>query len=981
MNNDFKAALFDLDGVIVDTAKYHFLAWKVLADRENIYFDEEINERLKGVSRMDSLDIILEKRHRDYMDAEKEAMAAEKNGIYVEMINKLTPDDILEGVVLFLKSLRENNIKTSVCSVSKSANLIIEKLKLTEYFDTIVGGNDIKKSKPDPEVFLTGAKRLSVDAADCVVFEDAYAGIEGAIAAKMKSVGLGKPEILTNADVVYTKMSLFGIDDVKKLFSNDIISRNHYNKCDLNKNETIFTLSNTYMGVRGIEEEKPEGSKPGLYIAGLFDKSECLIPEIVNFMDFQSFYIKLDGKKISADTCEIKAYKRELDMKNGTLNREITFAIDEKRQITIESERFLSFYDVNCGASFYKITADFDAEISVFTEYDSSQLSREGSYLYDEGVKHYHVIKTNDQYEDNFYSRLKLRDKGILVDIAACTMSEGKKSRKIFGDMVLEEIKLNLNKNKQSVLYKYFVVTDSRDIKENVLESISITKLERLKNNGFKNELSKSVSVLAEKWKNSDVIISGDKESDLSLRFNIYNLIGLGSETSTEFSIGAKGLSTERYGGHYFWDTEIYLMPFYINTAPIVARNLLMFRYNTLEKAKKRAKEQGYSGCLWAWQSDADGDEGIRQTVYDDGFVERRHILDQYHIVSDVAFSCLKYLEKTDDEHFFRQYLSQLVVEAMRFWKSYILKSNNPDALEYEIKNVMGPDEYHITVDNNYYTNYLTKYVFKTFFDYLDNSSRKQKYDIYNINCLADDELTELKKIGEKIRLPELKNNVMEQFDGYFKLKDLVIDKFNEKGLPLYPDQTVGAGLPDTERQDAFQADATNTQLIKQGDSVLTICVNPEDFSDKIIAANYKYYTDRTLHYSSLSPGVYSLLGAIAKKPDEAYKLYKLGANMDLEDVKEETEYGLHTACHAGAYQSVVEGFAGVRPTGKYLKIDPSLPKNWDRVEFSMSYKGHKLKISVEQDSVRLKSEENASFNIWYNGKIIEFSNALDLRK
>lgn len=218
MRTQLKAILFDLDGVIVDTAKYHYLAWKKLADREGIYFDKKINERLKGVSRMASLEIILERSRRVYSEEEKHRMTEIKNNWYSEMIEQLKPDEILPGVIDFLNSLKTNGIKCAICSASKSAAFIIDKLGITKYFDTIVGGHDITKSKPDPEVFLVAAKRLKTIPGDCVVFEDAYAGIEGAKRAGMKALGLGDPDILTNADVVYKDMTEITLEKVLELF-------------------------------------------------------------------------------------------------------------------------------------------------------------------------------------------------------------------------------------------------------------------------------------------------------------------------------------------------------------------------------------------------------------------------------------------------------------------------------------------------------------------------------------------------------------------------------------------------------------------------------------------------------------------------------------------------------------------------------------------------------------------------------------------
>ncbi|MDF2613524.1 MAG: putative phosphatase/phosphohexomutase [Clostridia bacterium] len=212
--NRLKAVLFDLDGVIVDTARYHYKAWKWLADRENIYFDEIINERLKGVSRMASLEILLEKGDKLYTQQEKEIMCTLKNNYYLEMIETLTPEDVLEGVVDFLKELKSNGIQTAVCSASKSAKYIIDRLELNAYFDWIVDGNDVKRPKPDPEVFEIGYTKLGCRSQESIVVEDAFAGIEAAKVLGIKTVGIGDIKNLSNADLLFKNIKETSLQNI-----------------------------------------------------------------------------------------------------------------------------------------------------------------------------------------------------------------------------------------------------------------------------------------------------------------------------------------------------------------------------------------------------------------------------------------------------------------------------------------------------------------------------------------------------------------------------------------------------------------------------------------------------------------------------------------------------------------------------------------------------------------------------------------------
>ncbi len=212
-----KACIFDLDGVIVDTAVYHFKSWKRLADELGINFTEHDNERLKGVSRMRSLDIILEIGNVTKTDPEKEELAARKNEWYTEMINKMTPEEVLPGARQFLELVRKAGIKTALGSASKNSGIILEKTDLTHFFDAIVDGNHVSKAKPDPEVFLKGAEALKEKPAGCVVFEDAIAGVEAGLAAGMKVVGIGSPEILTKSNLVVSGLDKMSLEQLNTL--------------------------------------------------------------------------------------------------------------------------------------------------------------------------------------------------------------------------------------------------------------------------------------------------------------------------------------------------------------------------------------------------------------------------------------------------------------------------------------------------------------------------------------------------------------------------------------------------------------------------------------------------------------------------------------------------------------------------------------------------------------------------------------------
>jgi beta-phosphoglucomutase len=214
-----KAFLFDLDGVIVDTAIYHYQAWRQMANGLGFDISEEFNEKLKGVSRMESLDIILAHGGIELSEEEKISLAAKKNENYLNLVNNMSPADILPGVSIFFKEVKKENIKTALGSVSKNARLILERIGMLDDFDAIIDGTKITKGKPDPEVFLKGAQELDVSPSECLVFEDAVAGIEAAKKGGMKAVGIGKKEILTEADIVFVNLTGVNVNELLTQFN------------------------------------------------------------------------------------------------------------------------------------------------------------------------------------------------------------------------------------------------------------------------------------------------------------------------------------------------------------------------------------------------------------------------------------------------------------------------------------------------------------------------------------------------------------------------------------------------------------------------------------------------------------------------------------------------------------------------------------------------------------------------------------------
>ncbi|OQY09159.1 MAG: hypothetical protein B6I29_03995 [Marinitoga sp. 4572_148] len=376
-------------------------------------------------------------------------------------------------------------------------------------------------------------------------------------------------------------------------------------------------------------------------------------------------------------------------------------------------------------------------------------------------------------------------------------------------------------------------------------------------------------------WKIADIKIEGDKKADKALRYNIFSLLSLANPEDNFVSIGAKGLHGEGYKGHVFWDTEIYMLPFYIYEYPEAAKAFLMYRYNTLKKARENAMKNGYKGAQYPWESADTGEEETPKWG-EDYYGNKVRIWTgdiEYHITADIAFAIREYLRATDDWNFFLNYGAEMFFETARFWVSRAEYNKAKD--RYEINEVIGPDEFHEHVNNNFYTNYLAKWNILQALKYVrflkENYNEQYRKIVEKIN-LNQDELKKWEIVANKLFIPWNKeSHLIEQFEGYFKLKDRTISEYDEKNMPKWPKNVDLSKLNDY-------------QLIKQADVLMLMHLLPEDFDFKTKKINFEYYEKRTMHKSSLSPSMYAIMGLAIGDHSKAYEYFMRTALVDLEN-------------------------------------------------------------------------------------------------
>lgn len=740
-----------------------------------------------------------------------------------------------------------------------------------------------------------------------------------------------------------------------------------YDSSENRKYETLFTLANGYRGFRGIVEFSKKGEK-GNFISGVFDKSSAQVTELVNCQDPLEFNIYIDDEKIDIDSSEIIDFKRTLNMKEGVLYSDFTINTRTGKTIKINSERFVSRNNVHRWAVKYTIQPiNFDGKIFLENVIDGTVVNSKFEPL--NMTKHFYVKESYD-LSPGIAVKTVTFDKEIEIIEANMILSEDEhgnilRERKygVFGERVREIYEITAKSGKEITVYKLGITYTSRDSRED-LYKLSSNEIDRFATDGFHKELEAHKKKWDSIWKNIDIRIEGDDRAQTGIRFNIYQLASSAYDGDSRVSIAAKALHGEGYKGHVFWDTEIFMLPFFIYTMPEVAKSLLLYRYNTLEGARENARSNGYKGAQFPWESADDGREVTPKWGL--GYNGRPIRIwtgdEEFHINSDIAFAVWEYYRATFDRDFMFNYGLEIFFDTAKFWQSRVEYNKEKD--RYEINRVIGPDEFHEHVNNNVYTNYLAKWSLKKAFE-LALWIKSENCIVYKKLCnklgLCEDDFNEWYNIMNKIHIPRSKNGkLIEQFDGYFNLADIEITDYDENGMPLWPELN-GYELGET-------------QLIKQADVVMLMIMLGEEFDFQTKKENYDYYEKRTMHKSSLSPSMYSIMGLTVGDTHNSYNYFMKAIMTDIEDNQGNTGHGLHAASTGGSWQCAVFGFGGFSISSEDIpSFNPWIPAKWNEMEFSVNWRGIRINMKIRQDSLELYSNDYVDVKVY--GKMYKLNN------
>lgn len=738
-----------------------------------------------------------------------------------------------------------------------------------------------------------------------------------------------------------------------------LVEENHFLPEKINHYETIFTVGNGYQGTRGALEEGFRGGLAATYLSGIYDHHDSTVVDLVSCPDWLPIKIYIEGELLNMNSCKIVEYRRKLDLRQGVLYRSTVFEDAEGRVTRYESIRFTDFSQQNLAAIRIVISPEnYSGKIRVESSLEGNRrnLDRLPQYVGETNFpletkwekwatsKHLEQVTTVSN-EEGIYLEMKTLDRGHHLGYAAHMQVKGVKATRSIQkeyEKISEVLTFEMEKGGTYQLDKLVAIGTSREVAAEELQQQCFDWLQSAISKGVDGLLATNAEIWKLKWQDCDCVIEGDDAANLAVRFNIYHLLIAANENDPKVNIGAKSLSGEGYKGHVFWDTEIFLLPFYIYTQPRTAKALLLYRYHCLKGAIHNAQLNGFRGAQYPWESADTGVETTPKWTHDG-----KHRIwtgeEEIHITADVAYGVLTYLIATDDFKFFLDYGAEILIETARFWNSrleYISDKNH-----YELKRVIGPDEFHEHVDNNVFTNRMAQWnlekvvdwyqVLKT--DHLETLDRLSEH-----LELTEEEVLEWQNKADKIYIPyDEEKKLIEQFQGYFNYKEVPITEWDNNKMPLYP-----------EGYDHFNADETT--LVKQPDVMMLLYVLPDEFSDEVKRINYEFYEKRTMHKSSLSPSIHSIMGIEVGDTTKAVHYFERTAFVDLIDNQGNTDMGMHIASCGGTWQTVVFGFGGVRVKSGKLTFKPWLPPQWKSLSFKLKWKGETIKITLNHSTFKI---------------------------
>ncbi|CAH2604703.1 Maltose phosphorylase [Rhodovastum atsumiense] len=719
--------------------------------------------------------------------------------------------------------------------------------------------------------------------------------------------------------------------------------------------ESRFTIANGFLGVRGARavSRGPTwvswlhtltwSSWPRTYVAGLFDTPDTdpPVPALVPAADWLRVRILVNGAPLLLREGHLLAHERKLDMNRGVMLTEWHQRNSRGVDVWVRTLRLVSLADRAVGLQLLRLELDRD-NLDVRLE-----ASFEGAGLGLDPV----LVEP-----DLGIWRTWQSGKTLAMTGAASLHLDGREVMPSLRDH------LRWSWNWQSVAGQVVALdrlaaVSRGDSPDGGAGRMAREALERNRAIGWRGVVAAHEAAWATRWECSDIMVEGDDAALRALRFAIYHLNGSANPADERVSIGARALTGDSYLGHVFWDTEIYLVPFYIVTWPEAARALLMYRYHTLGGARAKAVRMGWRGALYAWESADTGEETTPEEIIGpDGQIIR--VLcgrEEQHISADVAYAVMQYWRASGDDGFLLEAGAEIVLETARFWASRGVKEADG---RRHIRGVIGPDEFHETIDDNAYTNIMAQWNIRTALDLaalLRERWPARWAELAGRLGLDDAEFASWREAADTLVTGQLPGvDLIEQFAGFFQLEEVDLAQYAGRTAAM----DVLLGRERTKR----------SQVIKQADVVALLALLPDAFDARTKLANFRYYEPRCGHDSSLSRSMHAVVAARMGDVDMALRYFRATAAIDLEDKAAGSAGGVHIAALGGLWQTAIFGFAGLSLRGEAPAFDPHLPRDWQGLGFGVHWRGRRIRVRIEPDALTATLEAGEQVPILVRG-------------
>ncbi|WP_418508523.1 glycoside hydrolase family 65 protein [Corallibacter sp.] len=730
--------------------------------------------------------------------------------------------------------------------------------------------------------------------------------------------------------------------------------------------ESLFSIGNGAMGQRANFEEQYSGKTfQGSYIAGVYypDKTRVgwwkngypeYFAKVLNAPNWIGINVAINGEQLDLNKCKtVQDFRRELNMKEGWLSRIFKATLQNGIEVEVNAKRFLSLNQDEMGVINYQVTPlNSDAEI-VFQPYIDSGITNEDTNWDDKFWDTTQVSQDNNQafiqaktMKTDFYtctfmeSKVFINDKSVLIEPNVSADAT----------IVSYSYKQNVKQGETYAIHKFGGYTVDRNHDKNALVTAAKSVLATATQLGFDTLLEQQKQAWANIWDMADITISGDVKAQQGIRFNIFHLNQTYLGKDSRLNIGPKGFTGEKYGGSTYWDTEAYCIPFYMATKDQkVARSLLEYRYNHLQKAIENAEKLGFTnGAALYPMVTMNGEECHN---------EWEITFEEIHRNGAIAFAIYDYHRFTNDYSYIPEKGLEVLIGIARFWHQRATFSTSKN--KYVILGVTGPNEYENNVNNNWYTNYIAKWCI----DYaIENISKVEaEYDtdftrIMNKVKLSKAEIAQWKSVADAMYFPySEEHNVYLQQDGFLDKELIKVDELDASQRPINQYWSWDRIL--------------RSPYIKQADTLQGFYFFEDHFSTEELERHFDFYEPYTVHESSLSPCVHSIQAAKIDRMEQAYTFYLRTSRLDLDDYNKEVHEGLHITSMAGTWMSIVEGFGGMRVKDNTLSFSPKIPKEWDGYSFKINFRNQIIKVNVNQGKTNFELEGDESLDILVNDK------------